>query len=321
LNLLPQSTAVQERGGVSISVTPTPFTRARAVQYVNVQTQPFLAVVARDTRFYRRTETPLAVVSPDNLSFKIGITNQLPRVFRGAGAVVSLSVNNRTAALTHEASQDFLNSAIPPRGQAEFTIPGPTVAALPDSGVIGLFIYDVVVAVDAAGNPTRRENFEWNYALSRDVSSDTASIVTRDEQQPMSEPFSLSGVVGLPTSAATPASAGSPESGPAANTVARGQAVQGVLTSSDPQMADRTVYKAYAYTALAAEVITVDLVSSDFDAYLIILDANGNKIAQDDDSGGGTNARITVTLAPGTYRILANVLSAGRYGRFTLSVR
>jgi len=69
---------------------------------------------------------------------------------------------------------------------------------------------------------------------------------------------------------------------------------------------------------------TVDLklTSNDFDAYLVLLDAKGNAVAQDDDSGGGTNARITMQLAPGSYWVVArpstDFTAAGSY---TLTVQ
>lgn len=40
---------------------------------------------------------------------------------------------------------------------------------------------------------------------------------------------------------------------------------------------------------------TIDLRSSDFDAYLILRDEWGREVARDDDSGGGLNARIVFT--------------------------
>jgi len=69
---------------------------------------------------------------------------------------------------------------------------------------------------------------------------------------------------------------------------------------------------------------TVDLklASNDFDAYLVLMDAKGNVVGQDDDSGGGTNARITMQLAAGSYWVVArpstDFTAAGSY---TLTVQ
>lgn len=61
------------------------------------------------------------------------------------------------------------------------------------------------------------------------------------------------------------------------------------------------------YQVQLASDATIDLRlnSTDFDAYLILLDAEGNLAAQDDDSGGGTNSRIQTMLPAGTYYIVA----------------
>src|SRR5262245_47803961 len=57
------------------------------------------------------------------------------------------------------------------------------------------------------------------------------------------------------------------------------------------------------------------------DPYLILTDGSGKKLAEDDDGGGASNARIVVRAEPtGTYRILATAWDAGA-GTFTLTVR
>jgi serine protease Do len=47
--------------------------------------------------------------------------------------------------------------------------------------------------------------------------------------------------------------------------------------------------------------------SDEFDAYGQLLDAAGNRLAEDDDGGGNLNARITFTLpATGQFQIVVN---------------
>jgi hypothetical protein len=66
-----------------------------------------------------------------------------------------------------------------------------------------------------------------------------------------------------------------------------------------------------------ATSIDVQLTTADFDAYLILLDEQGNLVDEDDNSGGDTNARITNVLPAGTYYIVARpsseYFSAGNY--------
>ena len=69
----------------------------------------------------------------------------------------------------------------------------------------------------------------------------------------------------------------------------------------------------------------IDLVSPDqkaLDPYLVLSDAAGKKLAEDDDSGGGLNARITFRAAQtGAYRIQATSFQNQGVGPFTLTVR
>jgi hypothetical protein len=64
--------------------------------------------------------------------------------------------------------------------------------------------------------------------------------------------------------------------------------------------------------------ITFTLTSA-ADAYLYLLDASGNILGQDDDSGGGYNSRLSATLAAGTYTLVAATYSPNQIAEFTLS--
>ena len=104
--------------------------------------------------------------------------------------------------------------------------------------------------------------------------------------------------------------------------ILRGQTMSGQLSANDPKLSDGSVYQAWTYIGRAGETIQVDVTSTDFDAYAIIQDGNGVKLAADDDAGGGTNARITYTLPySGAYRLIANTYRQGSFGAFSMSVR
>lgn len=104
-------------------------------------------------------------------------------------------------------------------------------------------------------------------------------------------------------------------------TITRGERIGGRLTLSDPRLADNSVYHAYTYVARAGETITVDVMSSDFDAYTLIQDVAGTRLESDDDSGEGLNAMLTYTFPyAGTFRIIVNTFSAGGSGAYTLWV-
>jgi hypothetical protein len=104
--------------------------------------------------------------------------------------------------------------------------------------------------------------------------------------------------------------------------ILRGQVVQGRLTASDARLSDNTFFQAWTYYGQAGEMITLDVMSTQFDAYAVIQDMNGTALARDDDSGGNLNARITFTLPyTGAFRVIANTLRQGATGAYTLSVR
>jgi serine protease Do len=78
----------------------------------------------------------------------------------------------------------------------------------------------------------------------------------------------------------------------------------------------------HVVTLRAGVTYTIDLRSADFDAYLVLADDDGRILAEDDDSGGGLDARI-VFRAPytGDYEIYTTTYSPGAVGNYTLIVR
>ncbi len=99
-------------------------------------------------------------------------------------------------------------------------------------------------------------------------------------------------------------------------------AYEGSLTQMAPRMEDGSAYVIHSITLEAGQELDVRLMSDDFDAYLQIRDPNDEVLGEDDDSGGGTNAHLTM-MAPmsGRYEILANSFSADEYGDYTMHIR
>jgi hypothetical protein len=111
---------------------------------------------------------------------------------------------------------------------------------------------------------------------------------------------------------------------PAQLAIRAGQTLSGALTTSSPRMEDNSHYQLYTYRGRAGEHLTITLKSSAFDAYLAFGKMVGGQFdadETDDDSGGGTDAQVEVTLpADGEYTIRANTLAADETGAYTLSV-
>jgi hypothetical protein len=99
--------------------------------------------------------------------------------------------------------------------------------------------------------------------------------------------------------------------------------VNGRLSSGDFRRSDDNTYAdGYFYDGRAGERITITMRSSAFDSWLVFDDPNGPLQEHDDDSGGGNDSQLTVTLPhSGRYLIVANSVSPGDVGPYTLSVQ
>ena len=103
-------------------------------------------------------------------------------------------------------------------------------------------------------------------------------------------------------------------------TLPLGGSVNGNITYTGCQYTDQTFADFYEMKLTADGTVDIRLNATEFDAYLIVLDAKGNVVDDDDDSGGNTNARITRPLPAGTYYVVAKPF--GDYlahGAYTLS--
>jgi thiol-disulfide isomerase/thioredoxin len=99
--------------------------------------------------------------------------------------------------------------------------------------------------------------------------------------------------------------------------------VEGKLSEDDPKddVLKRSPHKVHPYKMKAGQVYVIDLVSSDFDSFLRLVNPAGKQVAQDDDGGGFPNARIVHKAATaGEYKIIATSFD-GKAGAYTLTVR
>jgi len=90
-----------------------------------------------------------------------------------------------------------------------------------------------------------------------------------------------------------------------------GESRQGRLEASDRQADDGSFYDCYALNVSRGGNVSVRMDSAQCD---------GDSLASDDDSGGGTSALVTQDLRPGSYSFRANSLSSAQEGDYTVSV-
>ncbi|MCL4250646.1 MAG: pre-peptidase C-terminal domain-containing protein [Anaerolineae bacterium] len=102
--------------------------------------------------------------------------------------------------------------------------------------------------------------------------------------------------------------------------IAFGETVEGNLTADEPTAI-------YTFTAEQDQSVTIRLVSSDFDCFLTLQNADGDVLATDDDSAGNLDSQITFRIPDaGEYTILAQSYASSQGtgvepGAFTLALQ
>ena len=103
-----------------------------------------------------------------------------------------------------------------------------------------------------------------------------------------------------------------------------GQTLQGSLAESDAVAEDGSFYDCYVFAGRRDQAVVVDLQSGAFDAYASLhqgAGCDGEPLASNDDSDGGTNAKIEATLTiDGPWSFRANSFSSGGVGTYTVSL-
>jgi len=119
--------------------------------------------------------------------------------------------------------------------------------------------------------------------------------------------------------------------GTAAPTAERGRDVialymeqpqSGQLAAGDGQLDNGEYHDIYVFDGQAGQNVSVDLRSSQFDTYLILLTPSGEDIQNDDHEGSRSQSRIDVTLQEsGRYRVVATSYGANETGAYEIAVR
>ena len=99
---------------------------------------------------------------------------------------------------------------------------------------------------------------------------------------------------------------------------------RGVLEAGDTMLPnDNSFFDLHSFEGRAGQTVTITLESDEFDTYLVLLDAEGGAIEQNDDAReGNTNSMLRVTLpSSGTYRVVVNSYENTGNGQYTLTIR
>ncbi len=101
-----------------------------------------------------------------------------------------------------------------------------------------------------------------------------------------------------------------------------GDTVFGAIGLEDPMLAaDSTRYQVWVLAAAMGQTVTVDLVSSEFDATLFLVRGMNEVVTANDDGGGGCNARMVFTAEEDRpYRLLTRAVPGGAIGSYLLAL-
>ncbi|HUF28717.1 MAG TPA: Ig-like domain-containing protein [Gemmatimonadaceae bacterium] len=95
----------------------------------------------------------------------------------------------------------------------------------------------------------------------------------------------------------------------------------GTLTANDCLFVHEVPAQGWRLDLASTTSLQIDLTSSSFDALVVVTDLQMNILTWDDDSGGGTNARLLGTFAAGQYIVWATGFGPASRGPYQLSTQ
>jgi hypothetical protein len=99
----------------------------------------------------------------------------------------------------------------------------------------------------------------------------------------------------------------------------RSDAITGALEEADPRDIEGEHYDVHRIEGSATARLELELISSDFDAFLAARSPTGAWY-RDDDGAGDQNARLELPAVAGTWLVIVTSFSAGETGRYRLTV-
>jgi hypothetical protein len=95
----------------------------------------------------------------------------------------------------------------------------------------------------------------------------------------------------------------------------------GRLEAGDQTLRSGEYLDTYPFEGRRGETITVDLRSTDFDPYLIVIDPDDQQTENDDHEGDARRSLVTLVLPrDGTYRVIVTSYRAGETGAYTVNI-
>jgi hypothetical protein len=99
-----------------------------------------------------------------------------------------------------------------------------------------------------------------------------------------------------------------------------GNSASGRLSTGDCQLQDGSAVDYYRVSISGGRTVHLLLSSSQINPYVVIMDRNGNVVA-DEDNGGTGYSELLTDLPSGTYYIAATTYDIGEYGDYVLETQ
>lgn len=156
----------QTKENVTITIAPEPVEVTCVYQRSLKKKFKLIKVNDNGTDEYNITDKPVRLeLSPNRLKLNLSVTNNLSHVLRFHGAVPTLNVDGKNLPIDEETKNELLRAVLTPYTNLDLTIDCIRLSALENAKTVTFAIYDVITAVDAANNPTKRTTFEWIFSV------------------------------------------------------------------------------------------------------------------------------------------------------------
>ena len=95
--------------------------------------------------------------------------------------------------------------------------------------------------------------------------------------------------------------------------------IAGEIFENSPVLNNGSLYTVHSLKGTAQDIIRIDVISENFDPYLVVIDPQGQQIAENNDGGEGTNVRLVLQLpSTGEYQLFVTSYSPDTVGTYQL---
>ncbi|GAB4500442.1 MAG: hypothetical protein OHK0019_38860 [Saprospiraceae bacterium] len=166
LKAVEQTKQDQVKGGVTVSCEVTPF---EAVKTMYEEKE----IVTADPNkpgydIFKVHAKARYEVKPDDVWFNIRIKNNQDRILKLKDVAIVILVDGVAYNIPDEAKQEWVGGMLVKGFEKTQKIKGPKISGLATDKIVYVSINDVPTAYNAAGEVTKKENFEWYYQVTRE---------------------------------------------------------------------------------------------------------------------------------------------------------